>query len=381
MRILNATGIFPPDIGGPATYTAKFSSALVKRGIETAVISYSDVGEYENYDFRVIRVSRKRNVFIRYFIYFLKSAILARNVDLIYAQDTISAGLPAFLSAKLLRKKFVMKIVGDSAWERARENGVTEDDIITFQEGRYNFKTEFLRKIQRFVSQRADKIIVPSFYLKNIVKGWGIGEDKIFVIYNAAELKAEPGPASQAKQKLGLDGDIILSVGRLVPWKGFDGLIGIMPELLKHNTNIKLIIIGEGPEEESLKSKVKNLKLDDVVSFIGRVEHSKMSLYFAASDIFVLNSSYEGLSHVIIEAMAAHVPVVASNVGGNPELINDGINGFLVDPHNKSALQEKILELLQNKEMQNKFIHNSSEKLKQFSFDKMIEDTIKVLAV
>ena len=318
-KVVFAAGIAAPDIGGPATYVGKLAGEL-----KQPVISYSK---------RLKRYPRG----LKHFLYFLYLLWLARDAKVIYAQNSTSAGLPAMMAAKLLRKRFVLKVVGDAAWERKRN---------------------YLRGIQAYVAGRADQVIVPSQYVKKMVRGWGVSENKINVIYNAIENGSQYDISEEeAKKRIGIDGDIILSVGRPVPWKGFDDLRAIMPDLLKENSNFRLVIIGENK----------------------KVPHSQMPFYFKAADIFVLNSGYEGLSHTILEAMSSGVPVIASDEGGNPELIEDGFNGLLVEYKNKEQIKDAILKLWRDKDLQEKFIRNSKEKLKNFTWEKLVEKTLRIL--
>ena len=349
MKFILATGIFPPDIGGPATYIERLAVELYRQGFAVQVITYSDVKAKE-YDFPVHRISRKFPAGIRHFIYFLKLLKLAKECDVVYAQNVTSAGLPSLLAAKLLRKRLVLKIVGDAAWERNKG---------------------YLKAVQGAVARSASKIIVPSLYLKNRVMGWHIPGEKIEVIYNAPETVSQQDISKEEAQKsIGVSGDIILSIGRLAPWKGFSDLIAIMPDLLKENPNFQLVIVGKGEEK---------LKPGNRVKLAGAVSHSQIPLYFKAADMFVLNSGYEGLSHVILEAMQHGVPVIASNMGGNPELIEDNVNGLLVEYKNQEQLKQAILRLWHGKDLQEKFIQNSKEKLKSFTWESLINKTLEIL--
>jgi len=321
-KIVFASSIYPPDIGGPATYVERLAKELGQ-----PVISYS-------------RRLKKYPKGLRHFLYFWGLLWLAKDADVIYAQNATSAGLPALAAARLLRKRFVIKIVGDAAWEQQKN---------------------YLKTIQTYVSKKADKIIVPSRYLKKRVASWGVPENKINVVYNAVDC-IENGSRyniskEEAKKKIGIGGDIILSVGRPVPWKGFDDLRAIMPDLLKENPNFRLVIVGEEK----------------------KVPHEQIPFYFKAADVFVLNSGYEGLSHAILEAMSYGTPVIASREGGNPELIEEGFNGFLVEYKNREQIKEAILKLWRDKALQEKFIRNSREKLKNFTWERLVEETMKIL--
>jgi glycosyltransferase involved in cell wall biosynthesis len=168
----------------------------------------------------------------------------------------------------------------------------------------------------------------------------------------------------------------LLSIGRLVPWKGFDALIETVKDLPEE---IELLIIGDGPKKNRLEKKVKKAGLENRVRLIGRVKHSEIGKYFKQAQVFILNTAYEGLSHVILEAMACGAPVITTNIGGNPELIENGCNGILLEYDNKEQIKEAILQLWGNEDLRKKFIDNSYEKFKNFSLERMINNTIKVL--
>ena len=380
MKVILATGIFPPDIGGPATYCERLAQGFHKMKINVAVICYSDVKKDKEYEFPVIRISRRYPKGLRHLLYFYHSLKLARGTDVIYAQNPVTAGFPAMLASKILAKKFVLKIVGDYAWEQGRSRWGVKENIEDFQNKKYNWKIELLKKIQKLVTKNANEIIIPSHYLKKIVNNWKKPSQNLKVIYNAKEdLNSNNISVSEAKKRIEINGDIILSAGRLISLKGFDALIEIMPDLLKENSNFQLVIIGNGPEKKNLESKIKNLKLENNIKLAGRVKHCLVPLYFKAADIFVLNTAHEGLPHVVLEAMQLETPVITTKVGGNPELIQDGFNGFLVEYNNQDRLKEAILKLWKDKNLQKKFIQNSRQKLKKFNWENLIENTLNLL--
>lgn len=380
MKLLIASGIYPPDIGGPATYSRLIAGGFVKRNIDVSIVCYSDKKEEamdKNDGFKVIRTVRKRFFLFRYLAYFLNLFRLAKNCDVIYAQGPLGAGLPALVAAKILRKKFIIKIVGDYAWEQGVNQFGVKDLIEEFQNKKYDSKTERIRKIQKIVVKKADRVITPSEFLKKIVKGWRVQEDKIFVVYNAGP---EIEKIAKTAPKTGLEGDILTSAARLEPWKGMVALVEIMPELLRENPNFRLFIVGDGPLTENLKSTIKNLNLEDKVVLVGRVSHDELMSYFKASKIFVLNTAYEGLPHITLEAMACGLPIVTTNVCGNPEVVEHNHNGLLVEYNNKKQLKNAILKIWKDQSLREKFIENGKEVLKKFTREEMISKTIKVLS-
>jgi len=380
MKIFIATGIFPPDVGGPATYVEKISSELIMRGHQARVLTYSDnlAGETIKDNYRVFLVKRGSKL-RSYFKYFLKVLKYAKDADIIYLQDSVSAGFPTTVANLFLKKRLVLKIVGDYAWEMGGNKiAPTVDEFYPFDFEKYSFKINLLKAVQTWVAEKTDKIITPSNYLKKIVsKGWGIEEDKVNVVYNSAVIPAFEGIVGAGVNK---NKNLILSIGRLVPWKGFDTLIELMPNLLKENPDFKLVIIGDGPERENLVNLSKKLGLTEKVFFDGRLSHQEALIGLKTAGVFVLNTRYEGLSHVLIEALACETPVITTNVGGNPEVIKNYENGYLVDYNDKLELESSILKIYNDKEIRQEFIKNGLKSLDKFNFEKMIDDTVEVLS-
>ena len=392
-QIIIAAEIFPPDIGGPATYTYRIAKYLANQKINFKIICYATVipkKSREEFGRRVTRISSFLPLAIKYFIYFINLFVLSLSISakVIYAQGPVASGLPAVLVGKILRKRVVIKIVGDYGWEQARMFHASERSIDDWQHQRVfkaqnsliNLKLKFICQVQKFVARQANAIIVPSHYLKNLVIAWGVREQKIKVIYNAVDFQFyELHSQKEAKEKIKIDGDLILTVGRLIPWKGMDTLISIMPEIKKINPCFKLVIAGSGSEEKNLKLLIKDLKLTSSVIMAGRLSQQEMSKFYQASSLFVLNSSYEGLSHVILEAMYYKLPIIASAVGGNPELIQDDYNGCLVEYNNKQAWLAAIKRLWESNSLRERFCSSPLVKMDVFSFDHMVRDTIKIL--
>ena len=400
MKIVIATGLYPPEIGGPATYAKLFEERLQKYGIEVSILPFSTV--------------RHLPQIIRHIAYFWKTVRLSRNVDAILVQDTVSTGFPAAVASLLVRKPLILRVPGDYAWEQGAQRFGVKEVLDEFLDRQYGFMVECFRFLEKFVAGRADKIIVPSEYLKKVVMKWGVAPEKIKVIYNAFEPPRSkeitpPAPLTlrvETRTKLSINQNdkIIVSAGRLVPWKGFDVLIEIMPEILEKELNAKLIIIGDGPEKERLLSlkaqifqdfsqrdgaRLSNLPASkyaglekfgaEAIAFRGNLQHEKVLEYLAAADVFALNTSYEGLSHQILEAMAVGCPVVTTDVGGNPELIKDGESGFLVKFNDKNALKSTILKILNDMALAQKLAENAQKKAGEFSKERMINETINLI--
>lgn len=362
-KILIATGIFPPDIGGPATYSKLLADKLPERGASVEIASFGEV--------------RHLPKLVRHTVYFFKLLLRARGCDIVYAQDPVSVGLPACLTARIMGKPFYLKIVGDYAWEQGVQRFGVADLLDEFSiRNKYSFPVRVMKQIQTRVAHHATKIIVPSKYLKRIVINWGITGDKISVIYNAFEPLETLSTRDELHTTLGFSGKVIISVGRLVPWKGFEGLITVFTELYKNDPSLSLVIIGDGPDRQKLEQQVQNLGLNDKVIFTGRLVQHKMLEYIKASDVFVLNTSYEGFSHQLIEVLAIGTPCITTSVGGNVEIIRDRENGLLFPYNDLPKLKKSIEMILSDKELSAKITIAGQNTVLSYSSERMISELV-----
>lgn len=368
MRILIATGIYPPDIGGPATYSKILHDELPKQGISTEVLSFGSV--------------RHLPKVIRHIAYFGKVLARGKDADVIFAQDPVSVGLPAVLAARLLRKRFIVKIVGDYAWEQGTQRFGVVDSLDDFSRGynAYPFFVRVLKRIEYFVARHAERVIVPSVYLAGIVSNWGIDSQKIVVVYNAHERQEIQESRDELRKELRLEGKVMLSVGRLVPWKGFSMLIELFPAILKEIPGAMLYVVGSGPNEGSLKKLISEHNLESKVILLGQLPRPILLRYLKAANLFVLNTFYEGFSHQILEAMNVGTPVITTSVGGNPELITDGEEGILVSYNDKKALKEKICDVFSGRITTVSMVECAYKKSLEFTTERMIKDTITALS-
>lgn len=347
LRICVVTGTFHPEIGGPPTYLYHLLPALVERGHEITVVTYGDVAQAFEYPYQVVRVSRRRSIPVRLLQFTGQVWRAARDCDLIFVNGY---GLPPAVVNLWLRKPMVIKLVGDFAWEFAVRHSLIDSDenIDDFQQRRRGIVVRGLRGLQRWYVNRARRVIVPSRYLARIVQGWGVPAEKLQVIYNAVDVAAyDCLPTRQAaRQTLHLGGRVILTVARLTPWKGVDRLIALLPRLREVAPDANLVVVGDGPELANLERLARETGVAQAVRFAGRVSRDRVALYLRAADVFVLYSGYEGLPHIVLEAMLAGAPVVASAKGGIPEVVEDGATGRLAPWGDDARLYDALVEVL-----------------------------------
>lgn len=364
-RVLIVTGLFPPDMGGPATYAKLLRDDLLPYGIVPAILYFGSVRHWP--------------VGARHILFFWKIFCATRGRDIIYAQDPVSVGFPARLAALFSRKPLLLKIVGDYAWEQSVQRFQVTDLLDEFVKKKYGWRVEFLKYVERFVAQGARSIIVPSQYLKNIVVSWGIGGNGIEIIHNAHRDQAPVISKESSRRALGLFGTALVSVGRLVPWKGFVALVEILPPLLQSIPDIALFIAGQGPEYEKIILRSRDLGIADRVRVLGVLASEDVLRLLRGGNIFVLNSAYEGFSHTLLEAMASHIPVVATSVGGNPELIENGVSGLLVAYGDNKGLIDAIKHIAEDPVLRRRLITGAGDRLHFFSEDIMFKKTAQLI--
>ncbi len=371
-RILIATGIFPPDIGGPATYTATLLKELPALGYVVTIVTYGE--KQEGDPLSVIRVSRQWPKGIRHFIYMYRVWQNAKKADVVFAQGVGGEGLPAVWAAHLTKKPFIVKVVGDYAWEQAMQRYQLTDSIDAFQNKKYTGVINYWRRMERKVVQTAQLVITPSEYLREMVIGWGASGNKVRVIPNAV-VSFPPLNRNAIRTELGITGILLVSIGRLVLWKGFTGLVSVVNSLRSEFPNLQLLIVGDGPHRRAIEQKIKQFHLETTVRCVGAVPKDTLWQYLCAADLFVLNTDYEGFSHQIVEAMAAGVPVVTTCSGGNPEIIKHKKNGWLFqynDLDGPDGLKAALKKLIIDSNLREFLAQNGKETARQFSQERML---------
>ena len=331
------SGIYPPETGGPATFIQNFSTWLAQRSLDVSVITYTD-GESNTEivdGIRVIKIHRDRNIALRY-IRFIRILLKTYNS----ATKVLASGafVEIVLASLVRRIEYTVKIPGDIVWERARNSGITDLDITSFQASNMSLKYRLFRNLFSLSIARAKNIIVPSMFLQKIVAKWVGPSKKITLIYNSTNYSRFSKPGSQLRI---FD---VITASRLVPWKGVDEIIQCCKEL-----DLSLGIAGEGPDENRLKKFATTLGAS--VTFLGQIPKSEMADFYSAGEIFVLNSSYEGLPHALIEAKASGLLCIGKSGTGSEEVIRNEIDGLLVNSDLKCNLKDTLHRVFLNPDL------------------------------
>ena len=213
----------------------------------------------------------------------------------------------------------------------------------------------FLRIFEEKMLERAKKIIAVShFTKKELTEYYQIPESKIRVIHNGVDIKKfQPAQDKRKiKSELGFNPDdlLILSVGRLYARKGLFTLIDSMPPIMKRFKNAKFVVSGKGQSDEMHKliAHAEKVGVKDNLIFTGYYPDKKLPRLYQAADVFAFSTFYEHHPFAVLEALASGLPVVTTWVGGIPETIESGKNGFLVEPFNVKQFSDRILFLLEH---------------------------------
>ena len=338
MRVVVVSGIWPPDVGGPASHAPALADALVEAGHTVEVVTTADLAP-DTQPYPVHWVARDRLAPLRHLAVAREVRRAAQGADRVYATTMVRR---AALGAALGRRPLVVKLVADEAYERERRAGRFAGTLEEFQAERRGLRLRFLRATRTAALRRARCIVVPSAYLRQIAIGWGLDPSRVDVVPNPAPEVPEHPTRDEARATLGIDGFALGVAGRLTAQKA----LGDTLEALARVPDVALLVLGDGPERAELERRAGELGLADRVRFLGAGTRDDVIALFRAVDAALLTSAWENLPHTLLEALATGTPVIATAVGGIPEVVRDGENGLLVPPRDIAAIASAIDRLV-----------------------------------
>jgi glycosyltransferase involved in cell wall biosynthesis len=356
MRITILPGIWPPDVGGPATHAPEFAEFLVGRGHVVEVVTMASAPPTVR-PCPVKTVDRGRPFPLRYGELSLRALLSVRAGDVLYASATYAAAAVASLGA---RKPLVAKLVSDPAYERARRWGIFTGTLEEFQlETRPPIAA--LRAARTRALRTARTIVVPSRYLASIASGWGLRNERLHVVPN-------PAPASRPIQSTTPRRGLVFA-GRLTRQKA----VHVVLDALARLPGVSLTVIGDGPDRERLERHARHVKLNGRVHFAGVLPRERVLDALARAEAAVLPSDWENFPHAAVEALAMGTPVIATDVGGVGEIVVDGVNGLLVPPGSPQAFATAIDRLLGSPELRERLSNGTQTSLAGFEAVRIYE--------
>ena len=350
--VLLITSIFPPQVGGPAIFTSRFSNWLDTQQINSKVITYSidEISDYENVKFVDLRKNR-----IKAFIKFI--SLIKKYSDKNTLILSNGAFVETFFACLFTKRKYVAKIPGDQVWELSVNRGWTTSSIENFQEEKLRIIQKILRLLFNLAFKNAKAIVAPSQQLANFLIAWGVEKQRIELVYNCVD------PSKFKNLNITKKRYDLVTVCRLVPWKGLEELIACAIEL-----NLRLAIIGDGPLMNDLKHLARNAPID--IEFKGNLNNEEVVNILNSSRIFVLNSKYEATSYALIEAKMCGLPIIANETDGSKTLIQESIDGYVVKASSTEDLKYFINKLMTTEKIRENFgVEARKDALKRFNQD------------
>lgn len=372
MKIVLATGIFFPEIGGPALLVKELATELKKRGHQPLVLTYSQRGQFEPETYPVIRIFRSFKLF-NYFKYFLAILKNVQPADQVVVFDTFSAALPVALATLFKNFDYAVRLGGDFLWELAVNKLGKQVTLTDYYKTRFSLTEVGYYLLIRFIFRRAKKLIATTAYQQALVEEhYGLRPEKFFLLPNAFPKVRSAGPEAKPKKQL-------LFAGRFTKIKNLERLIEAMAKI--KDADYRLLLVGEGPEEKNLKQAVARLKLTDRVIFIQPVFDADLDQLIRASAWLILPSISDISPNLVLRSIALNTPVLMTRHSGLYDYLSDYLF-FLKYPFNPEELIVKLDYLLSLDDDHYASVKHALTKIDQsYGFEQMLERFLLLLSL
>jgi glycosyltransferase involved in cell wall biosynthesis len=333
VKVLIVSGLWPPDVGGPASHAPEFAEALRERGHGVEVVTTADAAPAPK-PYPVHWVDRRLPPGVRHARGGALVRARARRADIVYSTGMLGRSGLGTLSA---RTPLVVKLTSDPTFERSLRYGLTPPDLMRFQELR-GLRIRTLRAVRDQILRRTSRIVTPSASLRELALTWGLAPEQVVVVPNPVSAPPELPSRDELRRRHGLDGRVLGFAGRLVPQKSLD----VAFRALTRIEPATLVVAGDGPDAEALHRLSAKLGLNGRVRFLGPQPRATTFELLRAADVALLSSSWENFPHMLVEALAIGTPVIATDVGGVGEIVEHERNGILVQAGDADALAAAI---------------------------------------
>ena len=329
MKIVLATGIYPPDIGGPATYVRELARELVVKGARVVVVTYgreetdvtegTEESEEAKKQWPVVWVSRKYGPLLRWWRYVRALRTHAADADVVLAFSLVSVGVPLWLTG-LNKPKLVLRLGGDFLWERYTDLGGSRGLREFYEKGFGSYYV--IRVLSYWLLRQFDHIVFSTRFQEEMYEKHYKRLPSHAVIENALPAPTPgPSPAAAGEGRTRHEPFRLLFMGRFVAFKNLSALLRAMMEL----PGVTLTLVGEGPLQHVLEGNVRGLQLQDRVVFRPKVSPEERGQYFSEHDLLVIPSVTEISPNVALEARAVGLPVLLTEENGLSETLRHGM--------------------------------------------------------
>jgi glycosyltransferase involved in cell wall biosynthesis len=372
VNVLVVSGIWPPDVGGPASHAPDVADYLLGRGHGVEVVTTASAPPAPR-PYPVRWVSRRVPKGVIHARTALLVAERARRADVVYTTGMFGRSASGSTAA---RRPYVVKLTADPAFERSRRRGLVTGTVDEFQAGGGGLVGRALRLARDLELRGAAHILCPSGWLRELVLSWGIPPGRVSVLPNPAPSLPELPPRDELRREFGLNGATLAFAGRITAQKS----LGVALDALRRTDGIELVIAGEGDEREPLERRARELGLADRVRFIGPQPRERVVRLFRAADAAILSSSWENFPHTVVEALAAGTPVLATATGGVAEVVRDGDNGLLVAPGDAEALADAVRRFFEDADLRERLRDAAAPSVADYAPERVFASLEQTLA-
>ncbi len=353
-------GPYYPQVGGVQVYSTMLAIELLRRGFSVTVVSYSNAQPYSKE--KLVRVRTPGIKIVRGLSFILGASLHLESFDVVLAQYATTSGTAAFLAKMLQRAK-----------------GRDLKYLVTFHGSDANpwLLSPIWKALVKSVGKSSAGVITVSHYLKEVLQRIGLEVKEVIPGGINREIYSKLPDKEGARRELGLgEGPLIISAGSLKRPKRFD----LIPEIAS-KVEATFLVLGEGPMRRLIEEKASELGVKDRVKLVGKVRYENVPLYYRAADILLHPVEREGYGLVAMEALAAGTPVVASKVGGIPEVVEDGVTGYLVDPkEGAEAFSDRLLKLLSDERLVKRFGEEGRRRYLNRDWGVVAESYVRVIS-
>ncbi|HPS58502.1 MAG TPA: glycosyltransferase family 4 protein [Spirochaetota bacterium] len=375
LKILIVNYEFPPLGGGGGVATYDLAVEWIKHGqVDVLTSGFKGLPAYEKVNginihrARIFfRKSRDAATFISMLSYiftgFIQGIRLCRKnrYDVINTHFAVPSGPLGYILAKLFSIPNVLSLHGGDIYDPSKK--MSPHDSFIFS------------RVVRFILNRADRLIAQSTNTRDNTLSYYNPNKEVGIIPLAFH---PPVKARVSRKSLRLENDVfyLITIGRLIKRKSIDTLLFALSEIKEKK--IKLLIAGDGPEKDYLQGIVVDKGLEQRVSFLGYITEDDKYAYLSMSDLFVLTSLHEGFGIVFMEAMHAGLPVVATNYGGQTDLLKQNENAILINVGDVKACSSAIMKFVKDKNLYKKCSLNNKKRIRDYYADKVAMEYMKI---
>jgi glycosyltransferase involved in cell wall biosynthesis len=363
VKVVIVSGIWPPDVGGPASHAPEFAAFLLGRSHAVEVVTTAAVAP-ESREYPIHWVSRRLPVGLRHAAVSASIARRAATSDVVYATSMLGR---ASLASAVARRPIVVKLVADEAYERAQRLRLFEGDLDEFQRFPGGARVRLLRQARNRMLRRVDALVCPSAYLASLAVAWGVQEERVTVVPNAAPPLPALPQREEARAAFGVAGPTLAFAGRITRQKA----LNVALDALARVEGVSLLVAGDGPDLPAVRRQATERGLDGRVRFVGSLGRDDVLALFRAADASLLSSYWENFPHTVVEALAVGTPVIATAVGGVPELVRDGSNGLLVPAGDAGALADAIRRVVEEPGLRERLAETARRSVEHLEPDRL----------